>query len=242
MIPRIVHYCWLGHGPKPSFVNRCIATWQKCLETYQIIEWNEEKFDIHSSCYAEEAYKRRKFAFVSDVIRGHALYEHGGIYLDIDVEVLKSFDPLLQHRSIWGFEAGNFVSTSTIGAEKGHELIKAYLDQYANRHFVLPDGSCDVTTNVTVVTNLLRERGLNLDNSRQLIGDNNVVFPQSWFSPYDYRVGKLHNLDNAYAIHHFAVTWSSPMTRGISIAKRYASIIPGASKIISFVQSMARRK
>ena len=242
MIPRIIHFSWLGHGPRPSSVERCIATWRRYLPSYQIMEWNEENFDIHSSPYVEEAYNRRKYAFVSDVIRGRALYDHGGIYLDTDVEVLKSFDPLLQYRSFWGFEAGNFVATSTIGAEKGHELIKAYLDRYANRYFLLPDGSCDVTTNVTVVTNLLRERGLNLDNSRQLIGNNNVIFPQSWFSPYDYRIGKLHNLSDAYAIHHFAVTWSSPMARSISAAKRYASGIPGASNLISFLHSMMGRK
>ena len=63
-------------------------------------------------------------AFVSDVARGLALFQQGGIYLDTDVEVLKSFDPLLHHRSFWGFEAGNFVATSTIGAVKGHEWVR----------------------------------------------------------------------------------------------------------------------
>jgi len=207
MIPRIIHYCWFGDAPKPNLIERCISSWRKHLPEYKTIEWNEKNFDIHCCPFVEEAFESRKYAFVSDVVRGHALYSHGGIYLDADVEVLKSFDPFLSHRSFWGFEAENFVATSTIGAVKGHEIIKAYLDHYNNRHFKQPDGSFDIIPNVTVVTRLLQERGLTLDNTKQEIGDGNIIYPQKIFSPYDPRTGSISRGSETIAIHHYSNTW-----------------------------------
>lgn len=208
MIPHIIHYCWFGRKPKPSFVRHCISSWRKYLSDYEIIEWNEDNVDIHCCPYVEEAYQSRKYAFVSDVVRGQALYSHGGIYLDADVEVLKSFDPFLSHRSFWGFEAGNFVATSTIGAVIGHDIIKAYLEQYDNHHFKQPDGSIDTTSNVIVVTRLLQQRGLILNNTKQEIGDGNMIYPQNLFSPYDSRTGSSSRHSETIAIHHYSNTWN----------------------------------
>ena len=191
--------------------------------------------------YSKQAYEMKKFAFVSDVARGHALHEHGGIYLDADVEVRKSFDPLLQYYSFWGFEAGNYIATSTIGLEKGNDLLKTYLQCYAQRQFHAPDGSIDPTTNVSMVTGLLLKRGLIQDGSLQVLEGENVVCPQSWFSPYDYRIGKMEDTSNAYTIHHYAVTWSSRMTRSVGMAKRCASRIPGGSSLILLLQRVTGR-
>jgi hypothetical protein len=209
MIPRIIHYCWFGHGPKPTFVERCISSWRKHLPDYQIIEWNKKNFDCNYCRYSSEAYQMGKFAFVSDVARGYVLCNHGGIYLDTDVEVLRSFDHLLVHRSFWGFEAGNYIATSTIGAEKGNELIKAYIDQYSGRRFLQSDGSLDLTTNVAIATNLLQQRGLILDDAQQVIGDDNVVYPQRYFSPYDCRTGVLSIHSDTIAVHYYSNTWNS---------------------------------
>ena len=92
MIPKIIHYCWFGRNEKPLEVKKCINSWKKILPDYQIVEWNEENFDISNNLYAEEAYRDRKYAFVSDVARVYALINLGGIYLDTDVEVYRSFD------------------------------------------------------------------------------------------------------------------------------------------------------
>jgi len=209
MIPRIIHYCWLGDSPKPTFVESCISSWRKHLPDYQIIEWNPKNFDYNYCLYSREAYQKGKFAFVSDVARGYALYHHGGIYLDTDVEVLQSFDHLLSHRSFWGFEAGNYIATSTIGAEKGNELIRAYLDQYSGRRFIQDDGSMDLTTNVSIVTALIQQRGLILKDSRQVIGNDNVVYPQRYFSPYDCRTGVLSVHSDTISVHYYSNTWNS---------------------------------
>ncbi len=209
MIPKIIHYCWFGHGSKPPFVDRCISSWRKYLPDYQIFEWNDKNFDCDCYAYSKEAYHKGKFAFVSDVARAYVLYHHGGIYLDTDVEILQSFDQLLAHRSFWGFEAGKYIATSTIGAVKGNEIIKEYIDQYAGRKFIQEDGSLDLTTNVSIVTQLLQRRGLILENVQQVIDDDNIVFPKRYFSPYDSRTGVLSIHSDTIAVHYYSNTWNS---------------------------------
>ena len=100
-IPKIIHYCWFGKKDKPDIVNHCINSWKKVLDDYEIIEWNEDNFDVESNTYVKQAYESGKFAFVSDFVRIKALYDYGGIYLDTDVEVFKKFDDLLDNESFW---------------------------------------------------------------------------------------------------------------------------------------------
>jgi len=207
MIPRIIHYCWFGSQAQPANITRCLDSWKRVLPGYEIIRWNEENADMHYCSYLEEAYRSKKYAFVSDVVRGLALYSHGGIYLDADVEVVKPFDPFLAHRSFWGFEAGCYVATSTIGAAAKNEIIKEYLDYYRGRHFILPDGSFDTTTNVSHLTRLMEHKGLVLNDTKQELGDGNVVYPQIVFSPYDSRTGAISRNAATVAIHHYRNTW-----------------------------------
>ena len=93
-IPKIIHYCWFGKNEKPDIVIKCIDSWKKILNEYEIIEWNEKNFKIDSNKFVKQAYDSKKFAFVSDYVRVYALYNYGGIYLDTDVEVFKSLDEL----------------------------------------------------------------------------------------------------------------------------------------------------
>ena len=240
MIPKIIHYCWFGRGPKPASAERYIAGWKRLMPDYQFMEWNEDNFDIHCCPYVEQAYQVRKFAFVSDYARGHALYTHGGIYLDTDVEVLKPFDDLLDHRSFWGFEAANYIATSTIGCVPQHEIIKEYLDQYHIRTFTRPDDSLDMTTNVAVVTKLWQNRGLLLNDEQQTIDDDNLFLPQAYFSPYDYTIGIIAPLTESYAIHHYAKTWIGPWAQFKGYAKKQAARLCGGGGI-RLLQRVLRR-
>ena len=119
--------------------------------------------------YAKEALENRKFAFVTDVVRLYALYTEGGVYMDTDVEVLKTFNPFLHHQMFSGFETNNNVPTGMMAAEKGSVWAKELLEQYNDRHFVLEDGSFDLTTNTTVITEYMKSKGLLLNNKYQLV-------------------------------------------------------------------------
>lgn len=206
-IPKTIHYCWFGKKEKPALIKKCIESWRKTLHEYQIIEWNEDNFDINALPYVREAYNANKFAFVSDYVRVFALYHYGGIYLDTDVEVFKPFDEMLCHGSFWGFEQENYIATSTIGAVKGNHFIKQFLDSYVSKKFLEEDGSYDSLTNVAVVTNLLESKNLVLNGEYQEIEGIGAFYPQTYLSPYDYINCRNYISKDTYAIHYFHKSW-----------------------------------
>jgi hypothetical protein len=206
-IPKKIHYCWFGKKEKPEFIKKCIKSWKKYLNDYEIIEWNENNFDININDFVKQAYEAGKFAFVSDYVRVYALYNYGGIYLDTDVEVLKSLNRFLVHESFWGFEEKNFIATSTIGACKGNTLVKRFLDSYKGKSFVLDDGSFDTITNVSIVTRILEDIGVKMDGTCQEIKGIGVFYPQTYFSPFDYINYRYFITENSYTMHHFYKSW-----------------------------------
>lgn len=144
MIPKIIHFCWLSGNMFPPDVQACLDTWKEHLPDYEILLWDTQRFDVASVLWTKQAFDAGKYAFAADYIRLYALYHYGGIYLDSDVVVYKSFNDLLHlpyfigHDQIKGFEA------AVIGAEKGCQWIKDVLDTYENRAFVKEDGTYDM--------------------------------------------------------------------------------------------------
>lgn len=110
-IPKVLHYCWFGGAPKPKNIQNCIRSWKKYCPDYEIIEWNEQNFDVSQSLYTRQAYDARRWAFVADYARLKILYEQGGIYMDTDVELLRPLDDLLAYPAFFGFQHNNEVAT-----------------------------------------------------------------------------------------------------------------------------------
>ena len=212
MIPKKIHYCWFGRGQMPELAIKCIESWKKYLPEYEIKEWNEDNFDIDSYPYVREAYDSRKFAFVTDVVRLHALYHEGGIYMDTDVEVLKPLDMFLNHHAFSGFEDETNVPTGIMASEKGGKWAKDNLEHYIGKHFIKEDGTYDLTTNVTTITNYMLPLGLRQDNTYQDFPDLITFYPKDYFCPKSYENGKIHLTDNTYTIHHFAGSWITVTT------------------------------
>jgi hypothetical protein len=230
-IPKIIHYCWFGKTEKPKIVLKCIDSWKKNLQGYEIREWNEDNFDINSNSYVSEAYKMRKYAFVSDYVRVYALFHFGGIYLDTDVEVFKPFDSLLHHESFWGFEQENYIATSTIGSHQGNSLIKKFLDSYNSKVFIKEDGTQDDMTNVALITKILENMGLERNGCYQEINGIGAFYPQSYFSPYDYINCRKFIEENTYTMHHFYKSWLPPKARLKSTIKLLVSKMIGGNNI-----------
>lgn len=153
MIPRIVHYCWFGKGQKPQLVEQCIASWHRCMPDWTYMEWSEDNFAIASApLYVRQAYEARKYAFVSDYVRLWALEQYGGVYLDVDFEVYKSFEPLLDcpQKAFVGKEGSKHQPPmlGVMASEPHSRWVTAMLHTYDKREFVRSDGSYDMTTNV----------------------------------------------------------------------------------------------
>ena len=207
-IPKIIHYCWFGGKDKPEVIKKYINSWKEKLKEYEIKEWNENNFDISSNIFVKQAYESGKYAFVSDYVRVYALYNYGGIYMDTDVEVKQPFsDEILGNDSFWGFEEKNYIATSTIGTKKGNKLIKRFLDSYDGKAFIKEDGEIDTLTNVAIVSNIIEGIGIRLDGTYQRIEGICTVYPQEYFSPYDYINCYSKETKNTYTIHHFYKSW-----------------------------------
>lgn len=213
MIPKVIHYCWFGRGKMPQLARYCIASWKKYLTDYELHLWNEDNFDVTSNLYTKEAYESRKFAFVTDYVRLFALYNFGGIYMDTDVEVLKDLDRFLDLPAFSGFESDTDIPTGIMAAEKNSEWVKNQLEYYTDKHFIKPDGSLDTTTNVTIISEIMRKNGFLFNDTKQDYHGLITIFPKDYFCPKSYKTGKIELTENSYCIHHFATSWHSPYKR-----------------------------
>ena len=205
MIPKIIHYCWFGRNPLPAQAKKCISSWRKYCPDYQIIEWNEDNFDVNANLYTRQAYENRKWAFVTDVVRLHALAEYGGIYMDTDVEVIKPLDHFITEKGFSGFEDEEKIPTGIMAAEKDHPLIRKLLAYYEDRPFVV-NGEPDLTTNVEIITGMLLKEGF-VGNDRYQVIDDFAFYPHDVFCPKEIGSMKIHLTPNSHTIHHFAGSW-----------------------------------
>ena len=212
MIPKIIHYCWFG-GEKPKKVIECIESWKKCLSDYEIMEWNQNNFNVYEKNYTADAYQAHKYAFVSDVARVKALYDYGGIYLDTDVMVYKNFNNILNHRCVFGFEEEHYISTSFMACEPQHPLMQQFLSIYDDLSFYDENGNIIPGTNVGKLTKILTDMGLVRNNQYQELMDGIAIYPQEYFSPYDYANCIHHNTENTICEHLFYVSWMPRTTR-----------------------------
>lgn len=212
MIPKKIHYCWFGRGQKPELAERCIASWKKYCPDYEIIEWNEDNFDIDSNQYVKEAYEAKKYAFVTDYVRLYAMYYNGGIYMDTDVEVLKSLNEYLENDALSGFETESQIPTGLMACREGFPLFKELLEYYDTARFVNADGTLNTTTNVVTITKMMLERGFKPNGQYQVV-DGFALYPQNVFCPDHNRLSDKKYMKDAAAIHFFSGSWKSEKER-----------------------------
>ena len=215
MIPKIIHYCWLSSDPIPESLQKCMDSWKEFLPDYEFVLWNFERFPRGKSKWVDEAFDNKKYAFAADYIRLYALCNYGGIYLDMDVEVLKDFTPFLNLRTMmcWQNQQAG-LEVAAFGVEKGMLWIKEILDSYERKSFVRKNGSFDMEPLPTVVEKFLGQNGFILRNvysNDEAVAVEKMgeipVFPPEFFSPKSYKTGKLECSSNTYSVHHFAGSW-----------------------------------
>lgn len=223
MIPKVFHICWIGGGEYPPLIKYCLQTWKKVSPEYKIRLWDKSKFDINSVPWVKEAYNAHNYAAAADYIRFYALYNEGGIYLDSDVELIKSFDPLLNVKSFIGFEASTgHYEAAIIGAEQGTQWCKDILDYYDTLHFSKEKFTEDMFA-PQVVERILRKRYPEIPSippkSSIVVNDDITVHPSKYFSPIRFDIGKSYSSDsnkrsnciksrNTYCIHRFTGSWT----------------------------------
>ena len=209
MIPKKIHYCWFGGKPLPELAIKCIESWRKFLPDYEIIEWNEQNYDVHKIPYISQAYDAKKYAFVSDYARFDILYEYGGIYFDTDVEVIKSMDKIIEQGAFAGVEfPGKLNAGLGLASPAASPIYKEILDSYRKSTFVTEDGQNDLTTVVTRVSDIFKKYGFTDENKVQKIADV-TIYPVEYFCPKNYRTFEINITKNTYSIHHYDASWVS---------------------------------
>lgn len=218
MIPKVIHYCWFGGKPLNALGNRCLASWYRYFPDYEIVQWNENNVDLTNCQYACEAYAEKKWAFVSDYVRFKILYEQGGIYFDTDVEIIKSFDDILQAGSFMGCEnpdmtVGTLVAPGLgIAVEPGLPIIREILDEYEKSSFYNEDGSLNLFTVVQRTTDILKRHGLKNTMEIQKVAGL-TIYPWEYFCPINMNNAKLELTENTHSIHRYASSWETPKNR-----------------------------
>ncbi len=214
MIPQKIHYCWFGEKEMPQEALDCIASWHKHMPSWEYKLWNEGNFDVNALPYTKEAYDSGKMAFVSDVARLKALYDEGGVYLDTDVEVFKSLEPLLSTKAFAGFEGSKHkpIGTCIMASEAKGEWVTEMLNAYNGRHFIKADGALDITTNVQFITSIMAQNGFCQDGKEQDYKDLHI-FPVEYFSPR-HTTGEYIRTENTYCEHKGLASWSTPGNYG----------------------------
>lgn len=216
MIPHVIHLCWFGKSEYPDLTKMCIASWEKYLPEYSIRLWNEESFDLSSSRFVQEAYSKGKWAFVSDYVRLAVLYEHGGIYMDTDLEVIKDYTEILSERHfVSSYVEGGLITAGFIACEPKHPFIKELLDFYDNK-LINSDGSINYVMNPLVFTRVAEDL-YSFDMDEDYFDCEEItILPMKTFMPYrkNLLTGNSTNRKNyhitsqTYTIHHDMGSWA----------------------------------
>lgn len=250
-IPKIIHYCWFGGKPLPESLQKCIDSWEK-LKGYTVMRWDESNCSFDENDFVRKTYADRQLGFIGDYYRLKAVYEYGGIYLDTDVKVNRSFDPLLKHKTFLNFIFDCSVGTAIIGSEKGNPFIRELMDMY-DRSVIVPrdrskpgkvftegeNGELIVqgyaTSNYYYTYYILKHYPeFRLGNKFQDLGDF-VIYPKEYFE-----IGKL--LGNHYAVHLCAGEWQIKVDKSKTLKGRIKTALSKNQWIFDKVQIMVRRK
>lgn len=207
LIPKRIHYMWLGKKQIPSNLQKCIDSWKRYCPDYEIVRWDESNYDIGKHVYMQAAYDAGAYSFVSDHARLDILYRYGGIYMDTDVEVIKNLDPLLHQEAFCGVEKWQIINSGgCIGAVKGHPMIEKLLATREKVLFLDKNGRKNTLTCGYYDTNVALENGYRINGKTQHIQGMNI-YAFDYFHPYDYMSGHTYMTEHTYSIHRFNGGW-----------------------------------
>ena len=235
MIPRTIHYCWFGKKPLPRLAKRCIESWKKNCPGYEIVRWDESNFDPGFNQFTRDAYNAGKWAFVSDVARLYIIYHYGGIYLDTDVELIRSLDPFLSQYAFMGIEHNGLIATGLgFGAEKHSEVIREMLEEYDR----IPFDPHNPPSCPGVTTAFLARYGYVRQQQVQTVRGI-TIYPSEYFGPIDWATGRFHKSTETVAIHYYLASWTTRSWRYKRKVRTLYCAVLGEKRGMRFYSSFA---
>ena len=205
MIPKILHYCWFGDNPKSKIFQDCLLSWQQFCPDFEIIQWNEINTKKYTNHFYKNALRKKKYAFVADYVRAKVLFEHGGVYLDTDMILLKPIDNLLLYDFFIAEEVENRVAFGMFGSVKQHRFLLQMLNFYNNEEF--NEFSPPVITHT--FTSII---------NKQTANKNEIVFEPKYFYPlpYENRFEAYSKFikPESFAVHLWDHSWRKTAQKG----------------------------
>lgn len=230
MIPKVIHYIWLGGNPLPEMVLKCMESWKKICPDYEIKRWDESNLDIDCCTYCRDAYDVKKYAFASDVLRFYVLKNEGGIYLDVDVELVKSLDCFLEHRCFMGIECcGENLAIAPgliLGSEKEGKIVSDMYEFYKSENFYYSNGEINYDTICNKTTKYISKKyGVLIDGTTLHFDDVSIYSPE-YFCPIN-GVTKEPEFytENTYSKHLYLASWVPKQTIFKKIETKFKSLI-----------------
>ena len=220
MIEKTIHYVWLGSKEVPEKFMGFIDNWRHLHPEWEIVKWNEENFDCRSNEWVKMAVEQKNFPLAADVIRSYVLYNHGGVYLDCDIELFKPLDDLADDNDFFiGYQADLWFGCAVLGAKKNHIIMREVY-----RRYLEPCKELNTKSNMLCVLNftdvIRRLYGIKLDRKTKRINDNAMLLSSDYFFPQHYITRKTRFTENTVAMHHYTSAWYSKGQRaGLKIAK-----------------------
>lgn len=213
LIPKKIHYCWFGKGEIPDQNKRWMESWSKYCPDYEIIRWDESNYDVTKNSYMYEAYQAKKWGFVPDYARMDIIYNHGGIYLDTDVELLKNLDELLYQKAFAGIEGTRNINWGLgFGAYKGCSIIKNVRDFYIDKSFKNEDGSLKIVAAPILQKDFFTKRGY-VNNGEYQVIDEMTVYPEKILSAKCNFTGRICPTAQTFSVHHYDGSWTPELKR-----------------------------
>lgn len=240
MIPKIIHYCWFGRKKKPRLIRKCLRSWKKYCPEYQIVKWNEDSFDLSAApLFVRQALEAKEWAFASDYYRLAVVYEHGGIYLDTDVQLIRSLDGLLKDKAFFGFMSDSVrIATGLgFGAEKGSPILAEIMSEYLVDSLPRSADGREVITNSKRETKVFVAHGLKQDGSEQFLDEYIHVYPPEYFCPIPWEGGSPENVtDHTVSIHWATGSWRTKAykqkMRRIKNRNRFFNVIRFPNRLV----------
>lgn len=202
-IPKTIHYCWFGGGNMPKVASECMQSWKRYCPDYEIIEWNENNYNVYKNRFTKEVYDYGHYSALSSYARFNIIYQYGGIYLDTDVEIIRNIDKLLHHEAFMGFEVSNYINSGHgFGGKSGNNLFKENVDIYDRMSFFDEKGIFKYKQAPVITTEMLLQHGLKLNGDMQKV-ENIIIYPSDYFDP-----AMQIPVENTFSVHRYSSLWS----------------------------------
>ena len=243
-IPKVIHYCWFGGNELSQKAVKCMESWKKYCPDWEIKEWNEQNYDVEKIPYIRDAYKEKKWAFVSDYVRLDVVWQYGGIYLDTDVELIKPLDFFLEEEVFFALEKKNLCINTGLGfgAVPENRILRQLMELYEKLSFYMEDGSLNLIACPRYNTEFFVKKGYHLKDITQRC-EEAIIYGSEYFCPMDFNTGTVTITDNTYGIHWYEASWFPESDKRIHatelrIRKKYPESL--ANKICVFYRKMYR--